>query len=197
MKTVTVNYYTIEELKEINLKGYYHAFNEYEKFQMEIGYNWWNEALASVEKFLSMFDCTLREFVLGSVYENHFAYNDNWIPIWNNEGEEEELEMLEIDEIFGEKLKRYIETEHGEILEKWDECPLTGYCLDYTLLLPIHEFLTGEKYQDYSLKQLIDHAMHMAINEVDDDYEYQCGYEAFEEDSISNDYYYDINGNLE
>lgn len=195
MKTKTISLYTIEELKEVNPQGYEHAFNEYEKFNHEIGYNWWNEAIASVEKFLKMFDCDLTSFRLGSVYSNDFNYLEGYIYQWN---EEEEIdEEIELDDMKGENLKNYLQSEHGEIFKNWDNCPLTGYCLDITLLEPFHEFMTGEEYQNYSLKELIDHAMQLAINEVNDDYEYQCGYEAFEENSIANDYYYDIDGNLE
>ena len=57
--------------------------------------------------------------------------------------------------------------------------------------------MTGEKYQDYTLRDLINLSMSNALNEVDADFEYQISFEAFEEDSLSNDYYYDINGNLE
>lgn len=187
MKTVVVNYYTIDELKEVSLEGYYNAFNQYEKSQFENGYNWHNEAIASVKKFLEMFECQLIEFVIGSVYGDDFKYSS--IHLWDDE--------LEIEKMHGEKLKQYLQLEHGTTLENWDECPLTGYCFDITLLKPLHEFMSGEKYQDSTLKDLIDLALHYAIEEVDADYEYQCGYEAFEENSRCNDYYYDINGNLE
>lgn len=73
---------------------------------------------------------------------------------------------------------------------------MTGYYLDITLLEPLHEYMTGEKYQDYTLRDLINLSMSNALNEVDADFEYQISFEAFEEDSHSNDYYY-INGNLE
>ena len=195
MKTVTVNYYTIDELKEVSPKGYANAFNDYEKTQFNLGYNWVDDAISSVKKFLSLFDCELDEFVIGSVYSNDYRYTDNYIYMWNED--EQCDDALEIDELEGEKLKQYLELEHGKTLEKWDYCPLTGYCLDITLLEPLHQFMTGEKYQDSTLKDLIDLALHYAIEEVDADYEYQCGYEAFEEDSRCNDYYYDINGNLE
>lgn len=195
MKTVEINYYTIDELKEVSPTGYDNAFNEYEKTQFNLGYNWFDEAVQSVRKFLNLFDCTLADFVVGSVYNDHFKYYDSYIYIWN---EEEQCEdMLEIHEIDGEKLREYLQSEHKPTLEKWDECPLTGYCLDITLLEPLHEYMTGEKYQDYTLKDLIDLAMSNAIKEVDADFEYQCSYEEFEEDSHRNNYYYDIDGNLE
>lgn len=195
MKTVEINYYTIDELKEVSPTGYDNAFNEYEKTQFNLGYNWFDEAVQSVRKFLNLFDCTLAGFVVNSVYNDDFEYYDSYIYIWN---EEEQCEdMLEIHEIDGEKLREYLQSEHGTTLENWDECPLTGYCFDITLLKPLHEYMTGEKYQDYTLKDLIDLAMSNAIKEVDADFEYQCGYEAFEENSRCNDYYYDINGNLE
>lgn len=184
MKTVTVNYYTIDELQKVSPQGYKNAFNRYEKNQLENGYNWHHESIASVEKFLGLFDCQLIEFVMGSVYANDFKYTS--------------IHLLDDElEIYGDELMQYLQSEHKEILEKWDECPLTGYCLDFTLLEPLHDFVTGEKYQDCSLKDLIDLSMSRAIEAVDADFEYQCGYEAFEEDSYMNDYHYDINGNLE
>lgn len=195
MKTVEINYYTIEELKEISPAGYDKAYQDYCDFQYSVGYAWGDWAIKSVEKFLDLFDCALIDFVIGSVYHDHFKYADNYIYIWN---EEEQCEdMLEIHEIDGEKLKEYLQSEHGATLEKWDECPLTGYCLDITLLEPLHEYMTGEKYQDYTLKDLIDLAMKNAIMDVDADFEYTLSYESFEENSRCNDYYYDINGNLE
>ena len=195
MKTVEINYYTLEELKEVNPTGYDNAYRNYYEFQCEYGYAWFDSAIDSVKKFLSLFDCKLCDFVVGSVYRDDYSYTDNYIYMWN---EDEQCEdALEIDEIEGEKLKEYLQAKHGDTLEKWNECDLTGYCLDITLLEPLHEYMTGEKYQDYTLRDLINLSMSNALNEVDADFEYQISFEAFEEDSHSNDYYYDINGNLE
>lgn len=195
MKTVEINYFTIKELKDVNSKGYDRAYENYVNSQYEHGYNWYDEAIASVKKFLQLFDCDLCDFVMGSTYRNDYRYNDNYIYLWNDEEECED--ELAIEEIQGEKLKEYLQLAHGSTLEKWNECPLTGYCLDIALLEPLHEYMTGEKYQDYTLKDLIDLCMSNALNEVDADFEYQLGYDAFEENSECNDYYYDINGNLE
>lgn len=195
MKTVETNYYTIEELKEVSPIGYKHAYEEFYKFQCEFGYGWADSAIDSVKKFLALFDCELHEFVINSVYRNDYSYTDNYIYMWNDD--EECDDELEINELDGEKLKQYLQLAHGKTLEEWDECPLTGYCLDITLLEPLHEYMTGEKYQDYTLKDLIDLSMSNALNGVDADFEYQISYEAFEENSYANDYYYDINGNLE
>lgn len=195
MKTVEINYYTIEELKEVSPTGYENAYKNYYNHECDYGYAWFDSAIDSVKKFLSLFDCELCEFVMGSVYRDDYRYNDNYIYLWNDE--EECDDELEIDELEGEKLKQYLELAHGITLEKWDECPLTGYCLDITLLEPLHEYMTGEKYQDYTLKDLINLSMSNALNEVDADFEYQLGYDAFEENCDMNDYYFDINGNLE
>lgn len=195
MKTVEINYYTIEELKQVSPAGYENAYKNYYNRECEFGYAWADSAIDSVKKFLDLFDCELDDFVMGSVYRNDYRYTDNYIYLWNDEEECEDV--LEIDEIEGEKLKEYLQTEHSCTLKKWDECPLTGYCLDFTLLEPLHEYMTGEKYQDYTLKDLIDLSMSNALNEVDADYEYQLGYDAFEENCDMNDYYFDINGNLE
>lgn len=195
MKTVEITYYTIEELKEVSPTGYENAYKNYYNRECEFGYAWGDSAIDSVKKFLDLFDCELDEFVMGSVYRNDYRYTDNYIYLWNDEEECEDV--LEIDEIEGEKLKEYLQTEHSCTLKKWDECPLTGYCLDITLLEPLHEYMTGEKYQDYTLKDLLDLSMSNALNEVDADFEYQLGYDAFEENCDMNDYYFDINGNLE
>ena len=192
MKTVLVNYYTIEELKGLNPEGYENAYYKFAEAEGAF-YNWANEAVDSVEKFLSLFDCTLRDFVIGSVYNDDYSYNDDYIYLWNDE--EEYNECFEIDELSGEKLKSYLQLAHGETIEKFEFCPLTGYCLDITLLEPVYEFLTGKNHQDSTLKDLIDMALSRALNEVDGDYEYQTSEEAFEEKSRDEDMYYDINGN--
>lgn len=200
-KTITTNYYTIDELKKVSPQGYQNAFEQYEETQITYGYDYMDMATASVEKFLALFDCVLTRFIVGSVYGDDFAYSGYYITLSDEDGEEiwANLPVSEFSsgDLKGERLKKYLTLTHGEILEKWDDCPLTGYCLDITLLEPLHQFVTGEKYQDYTLKDLVDIAMHYAIEEVDADYEYQCGYEAFEEHSKDNNLYYDINGNLE
>lgn len=194
-KTITTNYYTIDELKKVSPQGYQNAFEQYEEIQITYGYDYMDMAIASVENFLTLFNCDLAKFIVNSVYTDDFAYYEGYAVFWDDD--EENWVGLGISELKGEQLKKYLTLAHGETLEKWDDCPLTGYCLDITLLEPLHQFVTGEKYQDYTLKDLVDIAMHYAIEEVDADYEYQCGYEAFEERSKDDDLHYDINGNLE
>lgn len=197
MKTITTttNYYTIEELKEVNPQGYENAYDNYVEHESKYGYAWYNEAIASVETFLELFECKLINMTFGSVYQDDYKYANNCLWLFNDK--EEEHQYLDLYEIKGDLLKSYLQNAHGNTIENYDECQLTGYCLDYTLLEPLHDYLNGGEHQECSLQDLIEMGLSNALNEIDGNYEYQLSYEAFEENSMANDYYYDIDGNLE
>lgn len=195
MKTKTINLYTIKELKEVSPEGYKNAYYKYCEFKEQDGYVWKSEAIKSIEEFLRLFDCTLVSITFNSVYADDFKYIDKYISVWNEE--EQSYELLDIEEIKGDKLKEYLNLAHGAMVENYQECSLTGYYLDFTLLTPLYEFMNGNEYQDYSLQDLIELSLHMALEEIDADIEYSLSYEAFEDYSECNECYYDIKGNLE
>lgn len=194
MRKVMVTYYTIEELKEVNPQGYSRAFKRYQDATIENGYNWMDEVMESVKKFLDMFNCELVEFNLDSIEED-FAYNDGYIAVSANGGLY--TEELALDELEGEQLKSYLQSEHGEAIKNWENFQLAGYYLDNILLKPFADFMLGGKFEGYNLKELIDLALCEALKEVNRDYTHQLSGSAFEEEATRNEYYFDINGNLE
>lgn len=190
MLTKTINLYTIQELEKINPDGYAHAYQQYCNSVSE--YAWYDEVIRSIEKFLDLFDCKLEDFCLNS-YRNDFDYSEkSYYRPWNDD-EETELEM---DELAGSRLKNYLLATCKNEIDKWDDCPLGEIWIDIELLEPFHQFVTGEKYQDYTLQDLINTSLQQALDNVNDDYDSQFTEERFVENSDENDYYYDIDGNL-
>ena len=185
--------YTIVELKKVSSEGYENAYQNYYNCECEYGYSWSDFAFSSVKAFLKLFDCVLCEFAIGG-YLNEYSYDESFICLYNDEKKCEE--NLELSDIHGEILNKYLQLAHGKTLNEWDSCPLTGYCLDITLLEPFHEYMNGERYQDYTLGDLIDLSLSKALNETNEDYQRQLDYEGFEERCHANDYLFDIDGNL-
>ena len=189
MKTVIVNYYTIKELKEINAKGFKKAYNKYlETYEFLSNH----EVTNSIEKFLGLFDCSWESWDCECGY---VGYSEEQIWIYD-ENKDEEI-CYSLDEIKGKTLNNYLLECHHEEMSGWDNCPLTGIIYDIELLEPFRKFLTGEDYQDYSLKDLIDKGCEDLMKMVDREIENQRSEEYFIEECECNDLYFDINGNME
>ena len=197
MKNVIIEktYYTIDELKEINIDGYNTAYYDYVSLQDEYDYNY--DSLQTINKFLKLFDCTLVHMNYNSCYIDDFKFTSNsFIWLYNEEIDDDEL--LDLDEIDGKKIKDYIEIEGlYNIIKDYDGCKLTGYYLDYVVLEPLYEYLFEEKHQDNTLYDLIHEGLSKALKVIDDDYEYQLSEEAFEEYCWGENLMFDIDGNRE
>ena len=197
MKNVIIEktYYTIDELKEINIDGYNTAYYDYVSLQEQ----YWDEydAIQTIKKFLDLFDCDLEYMIYNSVYTDDFKFKSNpFTWLYNEEADEDEL--LDLDEIDGGKIKDYIEIKGlYNIIKDYQECNLTGHCLDCVVLEPLYEYLFEEKYQDNTLYDLIYEGLSRALKVIDDDYEYQCSEEAFEEYCWGENLMFDIDGNKE
>ncbi len=197
MKNVTKTYYNAYELKEINESGYWKAYDNYVT-QNDGDYPYWNESKVAIERFLDLFNCKLIHLTMNSCYIDDFKFISNdYTWLYNEETEEEDL--LDIDEIEGKQIKEYLTINNLlEIIEKYDECPLTGYYLDIDLLSPIVEYVKDENYnRNITLYDLIHEGLSKALNIIDGDFEYMLSEEAFIDFCECNDLYFDIDGNLE
>lgn len=196
MKNVIIEktYYDIDELKEINISGYNTAYYDYVSLQEEYNYNY--DSLQTINKFLHLFDCTLEYMIYNSVYLDDFSFTNASAWLYNEETDEDEL--LDLDEIEGEKIKDYIEIKGlYNIIKGYQNCNLTGYCLDCVVLEPLYECLFEEKHQNNTLYDLIHEGLSRALKIIDDDFDYQCSEEAFEEYCWGENLMFDIDGNKE
>ena len=197
MKNVIIEktYYTIDELKEININGYNTAYDDYVSLQDEYNYNY--DSLQTINNFLSLFDCTLVYMIYNSCYIDDFRFTSNsYTWLYNEEIDDDEL--LDLDEIDGKKIKNYIEIKGlYNIIKDYQDCNLTGYCLDCVVLEPLYEYLFEEKHQDNTLYDLIHEGLSRTLKVINDDYDYQCSEEAFEEYCWDENLMFDIDGNKE
>ena len=189
MKTIEINYYTIKELKEINEVGY---TNAHKKYMEHFEFAWVNEVTESLEKFLGLFNCQLTSW--DADYKSVY-YRQGDVSIYNEE--EDDYDYYELNQIEGKMLTDYLLENCHEDVSNWEQCPLTGVCYDVDLLEPLHEFLTGEKYQDYTLHDLIELATYNLMKVVENEIYYLMSEKYFIEIATDNDWYFDINGNLE
>ena len=192
MKTVTINYYTIKELKELSQEGFNNAHSNYIHAKQREQYNWTDEVTSSLEKFLELFNCSWYSW---DADYSGVEYGEGEIVIYDEDTDEDIYYSL--NELHGEMLKNYLQENHQDEISKWDNCPLTGIVFDNTLLEPFHKFLTGEDYQDYSLKDLIEKSCEDLMEDVQNDIEYQETEAYFIEECEAYDWHFDINGNQE
>ena len=195
MKIVTTEttYYTIEELKEVNYSGYVKAHRDY---QNDFQFHFTDEVNSSLEKFLDLFNCKLVSWTT-NYYQVEYRQIQYIYVDTEDIDETYDEESYGIYELHGKALRKFLYQQCKNEMDKWDYCPLTGVCYDYTLLEPLHQFLTGEKYQDYTLQELIDLACRNLMIEVDSEIDSLMGEEYFIEHCQGNDYYFTIDGDLE
>ena len=203
MKTVVIEktYYTIDELKEVNIKGYNTAHEDFIYMNQDC-YHWEYEAIESIEKFLDLFNCTLDEFRYGGTPYDTFSFTCK--GIWTYDEEENDILVSDLEEIKGENIKTYIDEmsfTHKDnikrIINNYNEWLLTGYHLDEVLLKPLYDFLNNEQYKEYSLYDILYECLSDALECINEDYEYQLSEESFKEYCYSNNLLFDIDGNPE
>lgn len=73
-------------------------------------------------------------------------------------------------------------------------CPLTGYCVDNSLLDPIWKFMDSP--DNRTFKDLLDDCFGEWIKDCEADYEYSTSMEMFVEECESNDWTFDEKGRM-
>lgn len=125
------------------------------------------------------FDFKIDDYLLGNFEYNRMYGEDvcgKYVRRWLNKGV--------IDRLFPYKeyRGRYNREKHCYehrkvskiIRERLDNCPLSGYCYDITLLSPIVDCLSKVIKDDYSLVDLINECLNDFFYEWHKDYEYWC-----------------------
>lgn len=177
MRQETINIYKYEELSDEAKQTARECYSDGQE------YLWTDEAMASLEAFLDLFNSTIAEWSLS-------PYSPSFIRIVVDD---------EIMDLQGVRAFKWIENnitgrkgKYGDILKEWDGCPLTGYCADYEALESIHNFMKAPS--EITIQELLEQSTEAIKDHIISDMEYQDSDEYKEEYIICNEYEFLENG---
>ena len=184
MKTITIKAYTFKELPE-NIQD-----KVMDGFRCDQEFHWSEEYIESLKWALDFFNFELSNY---NIDWNNFSGSDIRIKSRNDD---------EIDELTGTRLYKYLinnfstaKTKHGNVKTFEGNCAFTGFCSDEDFLDPINEFLKKPSTK-YNFYELIEECASNLLLAGCNDFEYQQSDEAIIEMINSNDYYFDVYGDI-
>lgn len=206
MRHETRNIYQFNELSEAAKQK---AIENYRTTAYQYGYNWQDENIDSLKTFCDRLDITLKNYYIG-LWGNSYIY-------YSYDG----LENIDTDDLKGlrlrtwlinnflpelkqgkfyttagyyDKNKKYHYTfRHSNINFEYDNCSLTGYCMDNELIDPILEFIKHPR-AETSLTDILDNCFDSFIAAVIADMEDQESDDYISEAIEINDYEFLENG---
>lgn len=195
-ETTTRNIYTIHELcakaKEKALEDWCNSFN----------YGWWSDNQKSLKWFESRFNIDVEEYnyetygipyirfsvrLDGITYDEGYALVGQRLANW--------LMYHHFDGLYQGKwyCKNYPKQRRSKVLFE-ESCP-TGYCMDYSLLEPIREFIKKPcPYTTY--KDLMKECLNSWLADCQDDWEAPQTMEYFVDMCDANEYEFDEHGEM-
>ena len=208
MKSINVDVFTFDELSD-EVKAKLVEENRY-KFQGDAIYMDWKDMWEpTIKKFEELFNVDL------GIYDRYrWRYNVTFNEeYFFDNGEVSDFPdcngqySIRMDELSGEKLRNYIDTlfsscmesktffgknfgkrRRSRIFKEWNNCPLTGYISDISILEPIAEYLNhkqgdyGWRKEDGTINKSWKHYTFQDIMEA-------CGASIIKEIESSSDYY--------
>lgn len=190
MRTETIEIYKYSELSEkAKERAYYDSLNSFEYF-------WAEENSASLQAFADLFDLKIQKF----------SYPDHAFVDWDNNFSDDVLALR------GSRLVKYLYNNYGRKLYrpkrrykgyKFRDSKiftdindtLTGYCLDYDLLLPVVSFINKpDKYSD--ITDILQRSINDWLSACTRDHDYQSSQEAWEEACEINNYEFYSDGRM-
>lgn len=162
------------------------------------GYAWDNENNDSLKAFLDLFNCSLKrggyvrcndsdtgemeglrlyKYIMNNFYDDIYKPKSYWI----NDG---------IRNCVGMNSK----TRYSKIFKVWDNCSLTGYCMDNDLLQPVIDFL--KKPSGTCFNDLLTSCYESWEYTVKKEQEYQDSNKAIDENISINEYEFYEDGSL-
>lgn len=217
MKEITIQAFEITELSEKAQEKAYNRWLEHHE------YFWGDENRKSLEEFAKIFPVKIRDWSYGDrgagVYwdfteRDEIEEMSGWrlaTYLWNNYRDTiyqpKYLKSFAKDARmkYHPMLKQKFEKRHnGEeywwitIQSNWRietyNCPLTGYCIDNSLLDEIWKFM--DKPDNRTFEELLDDCFDMWVKDCEQDYEYSTSMEFFIEECGSQDWSFDENGRM-
>lgn len=85
----------------------------------------------------------------------------------------------------GKRLFKYLINNYGDLLKKWDDTPLTGYCGDYDIMKPLGEFMARPRIS-LNLHDLIQDCFESWCKGLQGDYDHWQSPEGILEDIEAN-----------
>ena len=172
MKTIEVNTYTAQELKEHNPEAFEKAFERYKESQYSFGLNWGDEMFESLKALVELGGYKLKDYSLGdsSCRGNHITISER-----------------DCDDLSGRRAFAWLENnilaklrdKNGEL----DAGKLTGYCFDHNLVEHLQESIKDGNSVKESLESLVD----PYVKQVDAEWEDQLSEERFIDESDANE----------
>lgn len=199
MKQVTINTYSASELKEVNLKGFERALDEYRNDAIEVF--WSDEIMSSLKAVFNSTDGVyLKDYSIQWDYPNQ-----SWVRLkWNNNDAKElsgsramawlENNLLSYLRIGFNSKDRWNLSKYGKYYRAGmiKPCPFTGICYDEDFL----ESLQNDIKSGETLESAFENLACKAGKLIKLEYEDQMSESYFIDHSDANQWTYDIDGHL-
>lgn len=180
MKIVQIKVYKFHELKE-DVRD-----KVVDNWRNDDSYLWSSENNNVLNEFVKLapvkvqgFEYGYRKYINFSVDDIDFRYDD------------------EIQEMTGVRLWKYLRNHFPALCEmtvKYQECPLTGYYLDYDILKPLESFL--KRPDKRGIEEIMSDCIHAWLDACDSDYDYWLSAESIIDDINANDYDFTVDGKI-
>jgi hypothetical protein len=209
MKQITINLYSFEELSE---EAKEKAINEYREVSETDGFHYLtSEAMATIEKGLNQFNCSLEnwsidfqdanrsEFKVGINIDNEQSVLD-FKPVrlrtWLLNNFYSNFYARKPQGVYKQRgeAKKWAYSRYSKIIKKETDCPFTGVCYDYNFLDGLRKFLIKPDRSDF--KELMQDAVFNVIRSVESEIQYKLSDKGIEEEIKNNEYTFEEDGTL-
>jgi len=202
METITIDAYSIHELSQDAAE---YAIEQEREERSQHKHPWADDAYDSLRKFCEWFDIEVRE-------HPHSWTGEVWLQNYDLESW---LESNKLYGLQGERLRRWIDARYGSVLRepkvygdkygkgakrtsrimtRETDCPFTGYCMDYTLIEPVRNYITKGVPKNWTYVDVMDECISAFNRAITSEYEYWLSDEAIIEDFEANDALFTENG---
>ena len=195
-ETKVVTYYTIHELSEKAREKALENWNSHDD------YHWYRDNANSLKWFEERFNLDIDDYHYASFGRTYIKFKSRLDGILYDEGAVLEGQRLanwlmyhHFDDLYEGKwyYKNYPKKRQSKVMFQ-ERCP-TGYCMDYSLLQPIRDFIkSSNKYWTYD--DLMRDCLESWLDDCQSDWEYSQSMEHFIEMCDANDYEFDEHGEM-
>lgn len=204
MRTETIEIYTFEELDDAAKEK---AISNYRASRHE--YAWPEEWMDSLKAFAETIGVKLTDWSIGPYSHSYITWE-----FYNYDTPPNEAEMMPGENMTGLRLRTWLinnwlpefsspktywitggrrgaigpgaKKRHSKIFVEYDQCSLTGYCGDYTLVNTILEHIKDWD-RGYTLRDIVKECMEEFISDYNSDMEHQDSDEYITEELIANE----------
>ena len=191
MRTETINIYKFDELsKETQQK----AIENYRSKYQGVYYAWDNENQDTLKTFLDLFLAEVKRH--GNVKTNYdhgltglrlkkWIINNFWTCIYKPKYYSKYI-----------KNENKYRSRYSKIQWEWDNCSLTGYCMDNDIIQPLIDYIRTPKNDSYELDDVLTWCYEAFQRSVEKDHEWQDSDEYIIEEINTNDYEFHEDGTM-